>query len=424
MLSIGFSLMCGLLIYICYYVSHDMINVISVFTVPYMLIIPINNLFMVRNGFYLISSQTICLIGSALLCIFTGYIIANVITKTHKRNNREREQAIENMFIHYNIQKMLKYTFIVEAIAFLRLIITIIKNGIVYISTESFAGYMVSGPIGHLLLTIYPLVPILFLYWLKNKRKVAYLVSTVICILLLFTTFVKYHVIGMMVLIFLFVSLEDKRYIRKGLIIVSAVAMSAFVLNYFVSFVLRGTAANIAQDYYFNHLWNYMAGSLIYDNRIFTTGIRVDTTIFYKLGTALFAVPNAFLSAMFNIRIIPHVALPPLPVASNGQYGNVVDAFGYYFPSKGSPIEIAFYFVFMIFIGFIFTWIYQAAMSQRSTFKVPLCVFLTFYIFFSFFGTFYNMLPPWEILGWSLIILPIFDRRIRIKIGKYTLISK
>lgn len=417
-MSIAFSFLCAIMIYVSYRVSHNIINVVSVFAAPYMLIVPLNNIFMVQRGFYLISDQVIYMIGGCLLCIFVGYLFVNGFLFPKIGRSAKDTSRSEDIFTYYNVRAMIKYTFFVETVVLIRFIFIIITNGISYITTGNFEGQMLRGPLGHLLLTIYPIVPILFLYWLKNKRKIQYFLVTVLCVGLLFTTFVKYHVISMVVLIYLFVSIEDKKYARKGLIILVSSAVGLFIFNYLLTFILRGTNSNVAQEFYFNHLWSYISGSLINDSRIFTDGIRVGVSIFYKLGTALFAIPNAFLTAFFDEEICPHNALPFFPVASNGQLNNVVDTFGYYFPSKGSLIDIIIYAVVFILIGIIFSAIYEKSISKTDHFRITICIFMTFFIFFSFFGTFYVLLPPWEILVWSAIMMTIFDKRKIVRIGR------
>lgn len=416
--TIGFVLVCGILIYTSYHISHDMINIVSVFTVPYMLIVPINNFIMIKRGFYTISEQVLCLIGGSLVCIFIGYIITNTVLKVHNRLCVYQEQKIENKFSHYKMQEMLKYICIVEAAALLRLTFIIITHGLTYISNESFSGHMLSGPLGHLLLTIYPLIPILFLYWLKNKKQVLYLIATILCLGLLFTTFVKYHIIGMIVLIYLFVTLEDRRYLRKGLILVSAFAIGAFVLNYLTSFTLRGTVAQVAQDYYINHLWNYMAGSIIHDNLIFTNGINIGLSLLWKIARVILTPINTLFISLFGSGMATSEVGNPLgyvPVGSNGEWGNVIDTFGHFYPSKGSPLELLLYIVFLIIFGCILTVLYNRSMQKSFKFYISTSVILVFFCFFSFFGTFYALLPAWEILVYSFIFPTLFDQRIKIR---------
>ena len=417
-MSIAFAILCAIMIYISYYVSHHIINVVSVFAAPYMLIVPINNIFMVQQGFYLISNQVIYMVGGCLLCIFIGYIFTNIFLRSKVGKRAKDKSRSEDIFFHYDMNAMIRYAIFVEIIVLVRFIFIIINKGISYISTDDFEGQMLRGPFGHMLLTIYPIVPILFLYWLKDKKRIQYLLVTILCIGLLFITFVKYHVIGMIVLIYLFVSIEDEKYARKGLFILVSSAVGMFVLNYLLTFILKGINSNVAQEFYFNHLWTYISGSLIYDNRIFTEGIRIGVSIFYKLGTALFALPNVFISTFFGVSICPHRGLSFFSIGANGLASNVVDTFGYYFPSKGNFIEIMFYAVVFILVGTLFSVIYEKSVYKTDHFRITLCIFMTFFMFFSFFGTFYVLSPPWEILTWSAIMLIVFDKRKVIRFGR------
>lgn len=416
--TIGFVLVCGILIYTSYHISHDMINIVSVFTVPYMLIVPINNFIMINRGFYMISEQVLFLIGGSLVCIFIGYIATNTYLKVHKRVSVYQERELENKFSHYKMQEMLKYVIFVEIVLVLRLFYVILKNGIYILSAQEFEGYMIHGPLGHLLVTIYPLVPILFLYWLKNKKQIIYLIVTLVCIGILFSTFVKYHVIGIVVLLYLFVSLEDRKYLRKGLVIVSCAAISAFVLNYFVSFAFMGNLSKIGQDYYINHLWNYMAGSLIHDNFVFTIGTDVGVGTMWKIARVILTPLNSIAIAFFGVEMTPPNVNNPVGIArlgSNGEMGNVIDAFGHFYPSKGSAIEIIFYIVFLIVVGCLFTFLYNNSMRKTNKFYITISVLLLFFCFFSFFGTFYIMLMCWEILVYSILFPTLFDKRIKIR---------
>ncbi len=417
-MSVAFAILCALIIYISYYISHHIINVVTVFSAPYMLIIPLNNILMVKLGFYLISNQTIYMVTGCLLCIFIGYIVANVFFRSKVGRKEEFESENEDIFSYYNICAMIKYTFFVEIIVFFRFVFIIVSKGLPYIATSDFEGQMLRGPLGHMLLTICPIVPVLFLYWLNNKRKFKYLVATIVCVGLLFTTFIKYHVIGMIVLIYLFVSIEEEKYARKGLLILVISAIGLFISNYLLSFIVGGVNSKVAQEFYYNHFWAYVSGSLINDNKIFTEGIRVGVSIFYKLGSALFALPNVFLSTLFGFSICPHKALAFQYVGNREQTSNVVDTFGYYFPSKGSFTEIILYVIVLILIGILFSVIYEKSVSKRNHLRVTICIFMTFFAFFSFFGTFYVLMVPWEMLLWSAIILTVFDKRKIIKFGR------
>ena len=414
-----FLLLVGIfMIWFEYRINQRIINVVSLLIVPYLVIIPINNYYMVKNGFYEISESviTIFIVSSALF--FCGSIIVD-LRKQRRRNSVDAERLYnEEILNYYKLIPMFKYVVVVEAVTILRALYVIATHGITYLAGEEFSGVLTSGILGHIFLTIYPLIPIMFYAWLKDKKKIGFFVVTVIGVALTFLTFVKYHSIGMLVYIYLLVCLEDHKYVKKGTIAVTVGAVVFFIGNYFIGFFLRGVSRSITSQYYFNHLWNYLGGSLIYDNRIFESGVRVGISIFYKLGSFIFPPVNVFLNKLFGFTLCPHETQPHYFVGTNREVGNVTDAFGYLYPSHGEFIDLLCYGTVILLLGMLFTFIYNRALKNRYRIHCNLAAFLTFFVFFSFFGTFYINFVPWEILLWSAIIPMIFDKRVRIRIFK------
>lgn len=417
MIIILFLAVCMLMIGIDYKINKRLINVISVFAIPYIVVIPINNWIMVKYGFYLISDRVILMILTGLIMIFAGGIVADYRKRASKTNVIiDYEQSVHKLKF-YRMKRMRLYVFLVEFITVARFLIILFQQGISYVSTDAFSGTLLRGILGHLFLTIYPCIPIIFYYWLNHKKEQSYLFLSLIGIALLFLTFVKYHSIGMILFIYFFVSIEDHKYLKKGAAAVVILAAGMFVMNYFISFVIRGTTSLLKENYYLEHLWNYLAGSLIYDNRIFNEGVRIDTNILYKLGSFILTPLNQFTNVMFGVKFCPHQALPFQYVAMNGERGNVVDAIGYLYPSQKGAFDIAIWCLVLVIIGFIFTKIYTAGLKRRDRFATTLCAFMTFFMAFSFFGTFYVNFTCWEILFWCVVMPKIFDKRIVIKAG-------
>ena len=395
-----------------YVITRRFINVFTVFVIPYMFIIPFNNLIMVRYGFYSISNEVICMILMGFVSIFAGTFMANLRAGILRKRVRYVQS---DKFKYYYMDKMLKYAVFVEILTIIRFLYVVLSYGFAYIASSSYEGYLVRGIAGHLLLTIYPLIPILFYYWLRHKEEKRYLLTAIIAVGLLFLTFVKYHSIGMVVLLYLFVSLEDHTYLKKGAIMMGLIAIAFFVTNYVLSFAIRGTVLQVSKVYYINHLWNYIAGSLIYDNQIFQNELHPGYGILYKIASFTVPVINLFLNKLFNVRLFPFLGNEFAAVGSNGERGNVIDAIGYLFPAERRWINYYFFAATLFIIGFTFTLIYNRALREREHFRITISVFMTFFMFFSFFGTFYVNLIPWEVLIWSILLPPFFDRRIHIK---------
>ena len=286
--------------------------------------------------------------------------------------------------------------------------------GMAAVGQEAFSGYLTSGIPGHIFLSSAPLVPVMFYYWLKNPGRIRYLLAVLCLTGLFFMTLVKYHVISVAIATYFLAAIEDKKYLKTGGLLLGAAGTSVFVLNYFISFLVRGVAGNIDNSFYMNHFWNYAAGSLVYDNRIFINGIRTDVSIFYKLGSFVAAPVNLFLYGLFGLRLFPHDTLKHYLVASNGEKGNVVDAIGYLFPSKGSMVDILVFGLVILLFGALFSWIYHSLYLKsirENRLPVMLAYFMTYFVFLSFFGTFYINLVPYEILFWCWVMMFVFDKR-------------
>ena len=413
-----FIIVCLIMLWVEFGINRRLINVFTIFAVPYMLIIPMNNLVMINYGFYEISDEVIFMILTGLFFIFIGSLFANYTKSVTNSQEKINYTLNKEKFEYYKMNTMLTYVFFVETITFLRLLFIAYQMGLWYIGTDEYSGTLLRGPLGHIFLTTYPLIPIVFYYWLKHKEKWSYLLATIIDIVLLFFTFVKYHSICMVLLIYLFISMEDSKYIKKGAAAVATLVCSAFILSYFVSFIIRG-ATTIKENFYLMHLWNYIGGSVIYDNRIFDQGVRVGTSILYKLGSFTLTPISKFTEFLFDIYLCPHEALPHEYVGINGERGNVVDAIGYLYPSQGSIDEIIEWGLLLIIIGFLFTKIYFWNLKQDKRFFALLCAFMVFFMSFSFFGTFYVHYTCWEILFWCAVMPRVFDRRVHVILGTF-----
>ena len=99
-----------------------------------------------------------------------------------------------------------------------------------------------------------------------------------------------------------------------------------------------------------------------------------------------------------------------LPIGTGFQSSNVVDAIGYLYPSNGNPIEIVMWGCVIMAIGFLNSLILKV--SRKCTLQISpfIPVYLTYFVFLSFYGTFYILSSPWEIVIYTLII-PKFFRK-------------
>lgn len=451
-----------ILLKVDYYTNKKEVSPFLILTFPYAAIIVINNFVAVYWGFYKISISTIVFLSISFGLFYVGVFLyrlksnelknfswleikpnfmkraifyeakrrigggisfrsticsfAKNMKFSKKKESISQKEDSKQKFDNYKVSFIFRYALICESIIFIRVLYVVINHGFAFLVADENEGYLMTGILGHLLLTLYAVIPILFYYWLKHKEKVHFLICSLLGISLFFLTFVKYHSICLIVLIYVFVALEDKKYLKKGLIIIGVTSILAFILSYAVTFISRGSASEVGGSFYLYHLWKYIGGSVINDNHIFTDGIRTDITFFFKLGTLFFALPNMFINKIFGTQFFVIESLPMMPVAEMGESSNVVDFIGYMYPSKGNVLELVLFGIFMIGFGFLSQYIYSRVKKHKRFFILSTSVYLTFFCFFSFFSTYGILSNTWEILIISRIIPQLFRKDIITKI--------
>lgn len=382
-----------------YLENKTIINLNSLFIFPYIIIIIINNWIFYKNGFYIISDKTILMITISMIAFFIG----TILIKT------KRIEILDNLNITnlngFNIKKINIILYIIGFLGLFKNILAL-KSGI--FNAENFnnsEGYISSGIIGHLLLISYILSPYVFLYWLYTKDK-KYLYSVILIAICAFSSFIKFHVISFIIIIYLFSSLYKKNIFLKGGLFFSLCIITLFLLNYLVSNIINDM--EVDNNFYLNHFWKYFAGSIIHDNYIFDGTEYLGDNVFYKIISYLFTLPNMFLY-LIGIKIFPHEGPKLVSLSSIYEEGNVVDVYGSLYPTNGSFIDILVYFVMIIIIGAISKYIYINRLKNcKYKLDVFVITYLTFFCFLNFFAPYATLTTTWEILVWSLIIPPLF----------------
>ena len=394
-----------------YYLHHKIITVVTVMILPYMFILPINNYIAVHYGFYPISDNVVFMLLVAFLFIFLGSVLSSILGGKPEQRVSIEADAVEK-FPMYHMDLMKWYVIAVEIILLIKLFYILYAHGFAYLADDAAESNFISGIAGHLFLTIYPLIPILFYYWLKNKRQILFLFLSFMGLIFAFLSFTKYHSIGLIILIYLFVALEDRKYVKKGALALVIAAVGIFVINYVLGFFSRNVLGNVSGDFYLMHLWKYIGGSCIHDNTIFTSGQNIGVGYGYKLLYCVFPFINMILIGAFGTGLDIPVKIPFDVVADNGETTNVLDFIGFMFPSEGGAGNYLAFAVIMIMFGLILSYIYNVQARKRQLFSVLACIIMTFFCFLSFFGIFASRSMIWELMLWSVIMPMIFDGRI------------
>lgn len=396
-MSVIFILFTALLVYMQYRKEKNIINLYSLLMVPYAVIVLFNNLIFYKSGFFKISNKAMLIWMLAFLLFFIGGRFA---MKTRRGANID-ESLTEFKLDRFNIKAMNNTLLVIALIGFLRLIQGIATGQL----TE---GYISSGVVGHLLCLSYAIVPFVVLFWTYHPKKLQYIIVPLMILVLNFSSFIKYHVIAMIIMIFIFLTFYRKSMLKKAVVILVGVVLGVFVLNYVIGFSMQGV--NVNNSFYLNHFWKYAAGSLINASNYFDGAMNESIGVLYKLCIYLSALPNLFLH-LIDVRIFSSEAFDFsfFVIADNGQATNVVDAITRLYPSDGNPLQIILFLLVMVILGFIFMRVYLN--GKRQYLSSWLSVFLAYFIFLSFFGTFYMQSGPWEILVWAMIIPQIYQKK-------------
>ena len=242
--------------------DNNIVNIFSVLSAPYFILIIINNFIMSNLGFYTISDAVICMITVGLILYFFGALIVN-------NNWKNKIDENDNLYrlSRYNIRMMTYVLYIISILGLFKLQTLFRYGAFDAINIDDNEGTMGGGLVGHLLNASYSISPIVFLYWTYRPKQMFYLLPVLLLMIVSFSSLVKYHIIGYLIVLFIFTSIYRNSLLKKLSIIFFICIISVFIFNYAFSFYMKD--AEVSPEFYYNHLWKYCAGSLIYDNYIF-----------------------------------------------------------------------------------------------------------------------------------------------------------
>lgn len=384
------------------------LNLVSLLMTPYVVIVFFNNYFVYKIGFYKISDDVILMLLMAFAAFFLGTLVFKCKAKPYSEDNNKV------ILQRYDIKKIRWFLYIAGILGIMEAVYYY-RSGVIFNNDVDSEGVMGNGPIGHLLLATYSVLPIYFLYCTYSKKKVD-LIPVLLIILVAFSSLIKYNVLGPIITIFIFVALYKKSMLKKAGFILLLCVFILFICNYAVGFAIAGS--DVEPAFYLGHFWAYFAGSTIYDNYIFTSGIRVDIDIFYKLMTFLCALPNMFFLKIFDFTLFVHKGQDMRPISDLAESSNIVDVIGYLYPSRGDVSDIMIFLIVIFFTGVLFSFIYKTILNSNSYFNTFIANFLTYFVFLCFYAPFFVLPAPWEICVWA-IFLPFFFYKRTPKVKKY-----
>ena len=395
-----------LLILFSHHIHNTWICPFIVLCAPYVIIIAINELVGVRAGFFSISDNTLFVLMLGLFAFFIGTIAIYALRKTNVGLYMEEDRSY--LLDNYETDLMLKYSLMVQLIGLMKLARLFLSYGLSGVARE---GVLVSGIFGHLILSIFPLQPFLLLYWINNKKEKKYLLSVLLTGALLFASFVKYHIICFIVMCYLFLVITVRSFLKKGTVALVSFTGAFFFLNYLIDFFSQHVLHQVSQSFYLQHLWKYIAGAVINGETFLSGGMGGDASIGYKILTYICAVPNMFISLFSNKLLFPYVDCSLAAVSNIGEESNVVDAITYMYPISDSGLQVVCFILYHLAFGGIMELLFVQSIIKTDKLHIFLATVFSFFLFFSFFGTFYINSMPWEICIYSIVVVLMFDKK-------------
>ena len=136
---------------------------------PYIVISLLNNFVAVNFGFYRITDNTLFMV---LIGCFT-FFVGNCVVYSAYSGRRlvikdtipgEREDIL-------SIPRVKWYVSAVLAARILQLVLLFLKNGLEAMIINDFELMLTRGAMGHLMISVFPLIPVLFYHWVLWRQK-------------------------------------------------------------------------------------------------------------------------------------------------------------------------------------------------------------------------------------------------------------
>ena len=208
-----FFVVVGFLIYYQYKKEKRLINLISVLSGPYWVLIPLNNLLVYKLGFLQISDDVILMLTVGLFCFFIGTLPVNNRCSVQNAEEENRDNLLK-----YNVSWMAFVVFIIALMGLLKLLSMFRSGAFDAVNVDEAEGVMGNGVVGHLMNFSYSIAPFVFLYWTFYPKKIQYLIPILMLVVVTFGTLVKYNIIGLLVTIFMFMMVYRKSLVKKALL--------------------------------------------------------------------------------------------------------------------------------------------------------------------------------------------------------------
>lgn len=363
---------------------------------PYTIIIFINNVIMCKRGFYPISEKTIYIISLGEFLFFLGTLVGRIRKKNKViNNNRIKESQVVN-------STLIAFTIISCGIVFVDLLMCIRRYGLGnYISGgELYARGQIAE---HFRLVLVILSILLIEEYLKKKKL--YHMFLLICSLgLIFSSFIKYHIIATFLSIIIYFALVHREYLKKIGVVFGSLIIVSFILTYVITF--KSYNASVTNTFYGNHLWGYIAGGILnIDNgTTFFSMRRTDLSFVLWIVEMITSFPSMITNKLFGFSFTDYIfCQKTIEFNLGASSSNVICIPGAAYIQGGLICFAIFVFVAGMIIEYVFC---KAKRTVSMSRLVATSVFLS-YCMLSFFASFFELSAPWETMLLSFVVVEI-----------------
>lgn len=388
----------------CNIMKKGLFNATFLIMGPYIILSILNNICFVHMGFIRISETTLFFLLWIQVIFFFGDFWGQICAQKIK-DKMVNVKEYSTLKINYPLIKV--YILSVCVLRIGTLLIKFFSFGVEGMIANDFAHFGLTGIVAHLQLSIKPLLAVLFYSWTKNRKDYASLLIVCLGIIITFSSFIKYHVITLVLMIFIYYCINrPHKFIKIGITTLGMIFL-LFIGNYLLGFILRGTHSNF--EFYVIHLWKYIAGGTINTDVVLNNSNQYMMSIEEWLRNFLMPFPSMFINKFIKSYSSITIWFPFTPVMADGsELSNVVStaAFISFLPSI--VIEISMF----CFWGWFSALILRLALSIKSLLIRSFATVFFTYNILSFFSCFFRLSAPWEELMWSIIIVIFIHLRI------------
>ena len=389
-------------------IFKSMVTSYMTIMLPYVIIAALNNIIFVHFGFIPVENNTVALIMIASLFFYIGMMFVSRVNIT--LNGKGNKLIL-------NIKWVYRYVSVVIIIRILEIIYRVRAVGFGNLSNDDFSLMINHGITGHLMLSIFPLMPVIFFYWLEGRKKNTRLILLYgIYIAVCFVETEKAQVIAPIIAAFLYCVYKNEKYLTKGLLYIFISVPIFFMGNYAIKFLLQGSYSTIPLRYYLYRLWNYIAGGIINTNTLLK--MDVTTNAFDYLLDVIFAFPNMITNRLFGFTLGSKV-IAHLPIKQEFLRTTILnDAWGYQDNNVYGTLSLIYgngnIFVFAVvvmFWGTISQLIFNKMKNMSNDSGLLVCVCYMTFSFLTFFSSYYTIASFMERIIWSVVMCYILRFR-------------